>query len=266
MALRRFYVPPQMVRRPHPEITGPEAGHICRVLRLSAGDAVELFDGAGNGYLAQIVSATPERVRLVVQSKHTQPADASVRITVAQAMLKERKMDRLIRHLTELGIDRWIPFYAARSIPLAGGKGLGSRMARWEKIALAAAKQCRRNRLPQIVPALDFDAMQTAAGPCDLAIIFYEGRTGAFDLPATAPQKPNHIVVAVGPEGGFDSAEMARAQQSGWLSAGLGPRILRAETACLAACTLLQYRFGDMGPAGAAGLEENHAAPQLDHS
>lgn len=266
MVLRRFYMAPQMVHHPQPEITGPEAVHICRVLRLSAGDAVELFDGTGCGYLATIVSASCRRVQVTIEETRTLPLESPVRISLAQAMLKDRKMDNLIRQLTELGIDRWIPFYAARSIPLATAKGLGARVTRWEKIAHEAVKQCRRARVPRIVPAGDLRGAIAAAGSCDLAIIFYEGQAEAFDIPATVPAKPNHILVVIGPEGGFDPAEMGQAQQAGWLTAGLGPRILRAETASLAACTLVQYRFGDMGPTGSAELEEKNGRTPVANS
>ena len=146
MTLRRFHIAPKMIHAAHPEITGSDAGHICRVLRLSVGDAVELFDGTGNGYRARIVSASPRRVRFRIEETFALLCESSVHITLAQGMLKDRKMDDLIRQLTELGIDCWVPFYAARSVPVPGKKGLGTRLERWEKIALEAVKQCRRCR------------------------------------------------------------------------------------------------------------------------
>lgn len=248
MSLRRFYMAPEMAHDPHPEITGSDAGHICRVLRLSAGDAVELFDGTGNGYRAQIVSASPKRVLFNIEESFALLSESSVHITLAQGILKDRKMDDLIRQLTELGIERWMPFYAARSVPVPGKKGLGRRLARWEKIALEAVKQCRRGRVPQISPAENLDGVLAASADSDFKIIFWEGTPQAFGLPRAIPPKPKKIMVAVGPEGGFDPGEVQRAQEHGFFTTGLGPRILRAETATLAACTLVQYCFGDMGP------------------
>ncbi|WP_372677683.1 16S rRNA (uracil(1498)-N(3))-methyltransferase [Desulfosarcina sp.] len=248
MSLRRFYIPPEMVKQPQPEISGSDAVHICRVIRLSAGDAVELFDGIGNGYRARIVSASPKRVLFCIEAAYTLLSESSVRITLAQGILKDRKMDDLIRQLTELGIDRWMPFYAARSIPLPVKKGMQNRLGRWEKIALEAVKQCRRGCVPSITPADDVDAMVAASAESDLKIIFWEGAPQGFDIPKTAPQQPKKITVAVGPEGGFDPGEIQRVREHGFLTAGMGPRILRAETATLAACTMVQYRFGDMGP------------------
>jgi 16S rRNA (uracil1498-N3)-methyltransferase len=239
---------PEKVQHPQPEISGSEAVHICRVLRLSEGDAVELFDGVGNGYRAQIVSASPKRVLFRIEAAYPLLSESSVHITLAQGILKDRKLDNLIRQLTELGIDRWMPFYAARSIPAPVNKGMRRRLDRWEKIALEAVKQCRRGRVPHITPADDFNAMLAASAESDLKIIFWEGAPQAFNIPRTVTPKPKKITVVVGPEGGFDPAEIQQAHEHGFLTAGLGPRILRAETATLAACALVQYHFGDMGP------------------
>ena len=248
MSLRRFFITPEMVQQPQPEISGSDAGHICRVLRLSAGDAVELFDGTGNGYRAQIVSASPNRVLFRIEETFPLLCESSVHISLAQGILKDRKMDDLIRQLTELGIHRWIPFYAARSVPVPGKKGMGTRLNRWEKIALEAVKQCRRGRVPYITPADHFDAMLAISAGSDLKILVWEGAPQAFDIPETAGPKPEKITIVLGPEGGFDPCEVQRAKEHGFLTTGLGPRILKAETATLAACTLVQYRFGDMGP------------------
>jgi 16S rRNA (uracil1498-N3)-methyltransferase len=241
-------MPPETVRHPQPEISGSDAIHICRVLRLSAGDEVELFDGIGSGFRARILSTSPKRVLFRIEAAYPLTSESSVQITLAQGILKDRKMDDLIRRLTELGLDNWMPFYAARSVPVPGDKGMGKRLNRWEKIALEAVKQCRRGRVPRIMPADNFDAMLAASAESDLKLIFWEGAPQAFDIGDTAPSKPKRITLALGPEGGFDPGEVQLAHEHGFLTAGLGPRILRAETATLAACTLVQYRFGDMGP------------------
>lgn len=159
-------------------------------------------------------------------------------------------MDTLIRQLTELGIDRWVPFYAARSVPAPSQKGLGKRIDRWEKIAIEAVKQCRRGRLPQIRPAGNFNQLLEVSDAYDLKIMFWEDTPQAFSIPATVPHTPKQVLLVVGPEGGFEIDEVRQARAHGFLTTGLGPRILRAETATLAALTLVQYGFGDMGPAG----------------
>lgn len=248
MSMRRFYIPPEMVQHPQPEISGSDAVHIHRVLRMSAGDVVELFDGIGNCYRAKIVSASSERIVFSIEESFDLLSESSVHITVAQGILKDRKMDDLIRPLTELGITCWMPFYAARSIPLPGKKGVGKRLDRWEKIAMEAVKQCRRGRIPRITPMEKFDDILEASNDCDLKILFWEGVSQVFDIPRTDSQKPKKIMAVVGPEGGFTSNEVRLAKMHGFLTTGLGPRILRAQTATLTACALVQYCFGDMGP------------------
>lgn len=247
MALRRFYIPSEMAHASKPEITDTQAGHICRVLRLSTGDAVELFDGTGNGYRARIVSATPKKVQLQIEASFPLLSESPARITLAQGFLKERKMDDLIPPLTELGIHRWIPFYSSRSIPVPNKKGLSKRLERWEKIAIESVKQCRRAVIPEITPAKSFDEMLAESKSSDLRLIFWEEDSLKFDWQAPLTHKPADIILAVGPEGGFEADEIRRAQDRGFMIAGLGPRILRAQTAALAVAAIVQHHFGDMG-------------------
>lgn len=245
--LRRFFVPEDRVHADCPDITGSEAGHICRVLRLSAGDEVELFDGTGSGYRAQIVSANPDQVRLSIVESYPLATESHARITLAQGFLKESKMDDLIRPLTEMGIHCWRPFYAVRSVSRPKAKGLGKRLDRWRKKALEAVKQCRRARIPIIEPADSLMDVLKVSDGFDLKIFFWEGEPLAVKLPEQALPSPLSVLAVVGPEGGFSEGEVQMARELGFLICGLGPRILRAETAALAACTVLQYRFGDMG-------------------
>ncbi len=247
MGLRRFYIAAEQIGQPAPEITGPEAGHIVRVLRMGVGDRVELFDGSGSGYRARIVAAAAGRVAFAIEERFPLSTESSVSITLAQGFLKERKLDELVRPLTELGIDGWMPFFAARSVPQPDRGKLDRRRARWEKIALEAVKQCRRGRIPRIAPVDDLAAVLADDDGFDLKVIFWEAAPTAFRLPAAACRRPRRILLAVGPEGGFTDAEVAAARAAGFITTGLGPRILRAETAALAAVTLTQYRFGDMG-------------------
>lgn len=244
MALRRFYIRPEMIDQDLAEISGSDAGHICRVLRLKTNDTIELFDGTGQGYRARIVTLTPEKVGVAIESTFALQSESPLHITLAQGMLKDRKMDDLIRPLTELGIGCWMPFYALRSVPSPKDKSLGKRLERWEKIAVEAVKQCRRGQIPNIRPMKDLKAVLAASEPYDRKILFWEDTCIAFDRPKETAAR---VLIVVGPEGGFDPVEVDQAKGHGFLTAGLGPRILRAETATLAAVTLVQYCFGDMG-------------------
>ena len=158
-------------------------------------------------------------------------------------------MDRLLRHLCELGATRWIPFISERSVPRPGEKRLSARTQRWNKIVQESCKQCRRSKLPEIIKTLTFEDVLDYGSSCDLQIVFYENESATLKSftkpdPASAPRK---ILLILGPEGGFSDQEIENARAAGCVVAGLGSRILRAETAAIAACTLTQFLYGDMG-------------------
>lgn len=248
MSTRRFYLPPEMAATPAPRISGSDAAHIHRVLRLSPGDWVELFDGAGGGYRARILSVSAGTVTLSIEETFPLMTEPPVHIALAMGMLKDRKMEDLIPPLTELGINRLIPFYAARSVPAAKGSGpSAARLARWKKIAVESVKQCGRGCLPCITPMNDLDAVLAASAEWDRKLIFWEAAAAGnrFTVPEGPP--PKRILVVVGPEGGFDPAEITQAQDHGCRVVSLGPRILKTQTAAIAACVLIQHRFGDLG-------------------
>jgi 16S rRNA (uracil1498-N3)-methyltransferase len=226
-------------------ITGQDARHIRTVLRLKPGDKIGLFDGKGLEYEAEIVNLSPGKVNASLIRSFSSTAESPIRITVAQGFLKERKMDGLVRQLSELGITKWMPFIAERSVPMPAKKQLLTRTKRWEKIAKEAVKQCRRGRIMKIGDTASFLEVLNLAQVCDLKIAFWEEEFRPVE--AINPEDPFHTIFAlIGPEGGFTQKEIEKARDHGFVTAGLGPRILRAETAAVAACVLLQYLFGDM--------------------
>ncbi len=226
-------------------ITGPDARHIRTVLRLKSGDKIGLFDGKGFECEAEIVDLSHGKVTASLIRSFPSTAESPIRITVAQGFLKERKMDGLVRQLSELGITKWMPFIAERSVPVPDKKQLLSRTKRWEKIAREAVKQCRRGRIMKIGDTVSFSEVLNLAGDCDLKIAFWEDESRPVQ--PIKPQSAIQTVFAlIGPEGGFTRNEIEKTKDHGFVTAGLGPRILRAETAAVAAGVLLQYFFGDM--------------------
>jgi 16S rRNA (uracil1498-N3)-methyltransferase len=157
-------------------------------------------------------------------------------------------MDLLLRQLTELGITGWQPFISQRSVPQPDVRRQAGRAERWERIAREAVKQCRRGRVPDLAGVGQFgDVLQNGAR-FDQRILFWEGARQALPpAPETIPTPPRKILVVVGPEGGFTETEAARAEECGFRLTALGPRILRAETAAVAACALVQHLYGDLG-------------------
>jgi len=246
--MRHFFIEKPAIERERATLTGPDARHISTVLRLGPGDTVGLYDGMGAEYEARIDTVSREAVSLTVLREYPSPAESPVRITVAQALLKDRKMDGLLRQLTELGIAEWAPFIASRSVPRPDGRRLASRMDRWQTIAREAAKQSRRGTTVRIHPVTSFEEALVQGKQADMRVVFHEGSEGSLTAEQKLPPRPARtILVMLGPEGGFTDGEIARAEAEGSVIAGLGPRILRAETATVAACTLVQYLFGDMG-------------------
>jgi 16S rRNA (uracil1498-N3)-methyltransferase len=246
--MRYFFIEPAALLRPTVAIEGSDVRHIKRVLRLKTGDPVRLFDGKGSVYEAVIQRYIADRVELQVIKKLLETKESPIQIAVAQALLKEKKMDRLLRHLCELGLTQWIPFTSERSIPRPGEKQMPGRVARWNKILKESLKQCRRARLPEIHKTLAFEEVLEYGRNFDLMVVFYENESASLNsvISRTAPLDPQKILMIMGPEGGFSDQEIAKAAAAGCRVAGLGPRILRAETATIAAITLIQSLFGDM--------------------
>lgn len=243
----RFFIPEPQLQYPIATLTGPDINHVKNVLRLKTGEYIRLFDGTGMEYTGQITSISSHSVRIEIIEKTAPATESPVHISIAQSYLKEKKMDLLIRQLTELGVSFWFPFFSERSIPLPDQKKLALRRQRWKKIAIEAVKQCRRNRLMEVGQALSFNEMLLSAKNSDLKIIFWENADLALNSNKFFSEKKNirSVYAVIGPEGGFSNDEIKKALQQGFLPVKMGPRILRAETATIAACALLQYLFGD---------------------
>ncbi|MBW1955066.1 MAG: 16S rRNA (uracil(1498)-N(3))-methyltransferase [Deltaproteobacteria bacterium] len=255
--MRRFFVPPENLHNDPPEVTGPEAVHIAAVLRLKEGDAVILFDGTGCEYDAVILSATKKRVAFQVSGKRRKPAASFIPVTIAQALLKERKMDLVARQLAELGIVSLIPFSAERCVARIDSERTRHRRKRWEKIVREAMKQCKRNTAMVIGEIMSFDDILALGDRFDHRILFWEKADTPFHPHRReTKEEPGPVIAVLGPEGGFSDKEAAHAAKAGFIPVSLGPLILKSETAAVAAAALLQYLFGNLFPLGVKGLEK----------
>ena len=247
--MRYFFVESKALNKPFASIEGSEVRHMKNVLRLKPGDKIRVFDGEGFEYDASIHRFFADQVEIKIRRKFPGTKESPVQIAVAQALLKEKKMDRLLRHLCELGVTHWIPFISERSVPRPGEKRLSARALRWNKIVQESCKQCRRSKLPKISKTLAFEEILEYGSFCDLQIVFYENESVTLKS-LTAPDPPSpprKILLILGPEGGFSDREIEKARAAGCVVAGLGSRILRSETAAIAACALTQFLYGDMG-------------------
>jgi len=226
-------------------IHGQDAKHISKVLRLNKGDRIDITNGQGKDYTAIITSVSQGDIKINIIEEQDALTESPIHISLCSGMLKDQKMDLVIKHITQLGIYEWIPFYCERSIPLPTEKSLAKRHQRWETIAQESLKQCRRSRLPKISNPLTFNQLLNTSESYDLKIAFWEHETQRLGTLAKKPSNKS-ILILIGPEGGFSKTEITRALEKGFLSYSLGPRILRAETAAISTCTLIQHILGDM--------------------
>lgn len=247
--MRRFFIAPSAAICDTADLSDTDSRHIRKVLRLKPGTDILLFDGTGVEYEARIVSTSAERVSVSILRQSNNRSESPLKITLAQGFLKEKKMDSLIRPLTELGICRWIPYFAERSVPRPTDSRLSARVERWKTISRESLKQCGRSILPEIVEAGSFNEMLVFSHETNLKVAFWENAVDVIPVALGGIAEPpvQSVFILIGPEGGLTGDEISEATKQGFKIATLGPRILRAETATITACSLIQYLFGDLG-------------------
>ena len=226
-------------------ITGADGAHIARSLRMRPGERLTLCDGRGTDYFCVIQSISEDTVEAVIESSGRSIAEPELFLTLYQGMPKADKMDMIVQKAVELGAGAVVPVITDRCISRPDEKSARKKQERWEKIAFEAAKQCGRGVLPHVQEALRFGIALREAAEKGPVLFFYEGGgealTSILRQPLYGP-----VSVFIGPEGGFSPEEAALARESGALFATLGPRILRTETAPLAAITGVMLLTGNM--------------------
>ena len=223
-------------------ITGEDAKHISKVLRMKVGDELTVCDTKGRDYDCMIEEIGAGEVRLKVLSVAPSQSEPDVRVHLYQAMPKADKMETIIQKAVELGVTAVVPVATRRSVARLEGKA-DKKQERWQRIAAEAAGQCGRGMLPSVERPLSWSqALSRLSG--EPALVFYEG--GGRPLRELVTPSTRRLSVFVGPEGGFDPEEIDAIRRQGGGVATLGPRILRCETAPLAALTLLMHLSGNM--------------------
>ncbi|MBW2570725.1 MAG: 16S rRNA (uracil(1498)-N(3))-methyltransferase, partial [Deltaproteobacteria bacterium] len=175
--MRRFFIEQSRITSTKIFITGSDATHIKKVLRMKSGDRIGLFDGRGFEYEARIENLLAGSVEVSITKRFLSVSESPVQIIVAQALLKDKKMDSLARQLTEIGVARLIPFTSIRSVPRPDEKRLSARRKRWEKIAIEALKQCGRGHVTEIVETTTFNDVIKIDDECELKIVFWENES-----------------------------------------------------------------------------------------
>ena len=225
-------------------ITGDDAKHIAKVLRMRAGERLTACDCQGRDYDCVISDVTDKQVELTVERVYPSETEPSVKVTLYQAMPKSDKMELIIQKAVELGVSAIVPVQTKRCVSRPDAKSMAKKLERYNRIALEAAKQCGRGRIPQVLPMLDYNEALTSMKADERAFLFYENSTSSFRK--ELEQGVSSVSIMVGAEGGFEEDEVTRALELGVASLSLGKRILRCETAPLAALSIIMYETGNM--------------------
>jgi len=223
----------------------PQSHHLSGVLRLKACDALVLFDGAGGEYPATILRLGKRGVTVAVQERRIVSRESPLAVTLAQAVASGERMDYTIQKAVELGVAAIQPLAASRSVVRLSGERADRRVSHWRAVAIAACEQCGRNHLPPIAAVAPLErwlAQWPARNEGSRRLLL----TPHTDARLRELERPTHpVVLLAGPEGGFTPDEESAARRGGFIPVSLGPRVLRTETAAVAALAAMQALWGD---------------------
>ena len=243
-----FFITADRIHERTVAIAGPLLDHLRASLRVRTGERIWVGDERRRRFLIEVTHMDRRTLRGAVIEQRTGPAPSTPRMLIGQAILKGERMEWAIQKTTELGAAIIVPLVSEQTIVRPKQGRAGSQQERWQRIALEAAQQSERWDVPSVEAprtALEFFPMPASAA---LKLILNERGTGRSLSAVPLPSLPTQtIALAIGPEGGWRDEELARADANGFLSVTLGARILRAETAALAAVSILQSRLGELG-------------------
>ena len=245
--MRRFFIPPEQLHGPDPTLWGDEAKHILQVLRMKIGDQVRLFDNSNQEYQARIASITGDQVHFEILDRQMVMRESPIQVTLGLPLVRPQPLEWILQKGTELGAVAFRPFYSAHSRQNFEKAEMESRMKRWQRILVEAAKQCERNVLPELFPVVSFAGLLEESHQSLKILPYEEESSRTLKELDRQPSSSGTVLALIGPEGGFHKEEVQQAQEKGFVPISLGPRILRSETAALALLCLIQFLWGDMG-------------------
>lgn len=224
------------------ELPEGAARHVGQVLRMRAGELLTLFNGAGGEYDAVIEAVEKRSVRVRIENYREVERESRLDLILAQCVSKGERMDYTVQKAVELGVSAIVPLLSARSVVKLDGERWEKKLEHWRGIVVSACEQSGRTRLPHVHPAQKLDTWLAMAGTGTRLVLAPGGHHALKELPPSAA-----ATLLVGPEGGLDDQEIALAVHRGFTAIGLGPRVLRTETAGVAALSALQALWGDLG-------------------
>lgn len=244
--MRRFFIPRDVVQGEQIFITGELAHRISRVVRLSSGDRVVLFNGSGIDMVARLDSVSKNRVSATISSHVTSITEPDLSITLYQGLIKGDKFEWVLQKGTELGISRFVPIICERTIPSVTFTESDPKIKRWRKILVESAEQCGRSVVPILSSPIDFVSACRGLDPDSLAIMPWESAQGCSLRRVIGANQGKKTSVFIGPEGGFQTEEVEFAKTCGILPVSLGPRIFRSETAGIVVTAALMYESNEL--------------------
>jgi len=206
-------------------------------------EVITLVDASGQEFRARILNLVPDHASVHVFEKLSKPTESCWKLVLLQALPDKERMELIVQKATELGVHMIVPFKSRRSISLEAREARQAKAHRWQHIAIRATKQCRRACVPYVAPYCSYEGALAQTREAELKIVLWEKaqRSLRSFLRDVSPQRS--VALMVGPEGGWDADEIAQAQTAGFVSVGMGGRILRTETAAIASCATLQFEW-----------------------
>jgi 16S rRNA (uracil1498-N3)-methyltransferase len=245
MRLTRIFVPAPLVAGEVIVLPSQAAEHLIRVLRLPPGAPFTLFNGAGGEFSAALGEPNGKRVSAHVLAHTVVERESPLRITLLQGIARGERMDLIVQKATELGVSRVVPVLAERSVVKLDAKQRLRKREHWQAIAVSACEQCGRNRVPEVGEPMALGDAIAALPPGDSRFLL--AADGDASLATSAQRNPlSPVVLLIGPEGGLADNETSHARAQGFSACRMGPRVMRTETAGLAALALLQAVLGDL--------------------
>ena len=247
--MHRFIVKPENIQNGLISLIGEDLRHLRQVLRLEAGNKIRVFDGSGIEYEAALLNVEKEIAEAKILYSFQADTEPKVQVTLYQAIPKGEKMDLIVQKSVELGVYKIVPVITSRTVVQLNKKDREKKAERWSRIAREAAKQSRRAFVPGVTAPMDFDDFIRLDEKYDLSIMLFENETkkNLKDLlKCYTMDKIREASLFIGSEGGFSEREVEKCRILGYNIAGLGSRILRAETAAISGLTIIMYEMGEL--------------------
>lgn len=238
--MTRLYLPQPLAVGATLDLPDEAVRHLVQVLRMGNGERLTVFNGEGGEYAAELVEVARRSARLRIDAHDPVSREAPLAVTIAQCVSKGDRMDYALQKATELGAAAFAPLLSVRGVVKLDGERWEKKVEHWRGVVIGAAEQSGRTRVPSVAAPERFESYVAAERPGLKLILAPGGDRGLSALPAATA-----ITALIGPEGGFDEAELALAGRHGWQRLALGPRILRTETAPVALLAALLARAGD---------------------